>query len=152
MSDQRWLKECLHDLRRSEDPSTQVAALIVIGAGMDGEWVLAQAVNGLPPGVRPDQDRLERPRKYLFFEHAERAAIYAAARDGHSLEGATLYVTSEPTAFPPCADCARAIISAGITRVVQRPYSGDWARWAESCNAALDMLREAGVAYDLVSL
>jgi dCMP deaminase len=46
-------------------------------------------------------------------EHAERDAIYKAAFVGMQTEGATLYVP-----WFACADCARAIIAAGITRVV----------------------------------
>ncbi len=147
--DRRMLNLCLESLRRrSKDPNTKVGCYVL---NRDGTCVAA-AVNGLPQGIRPMAERFDRPQKYLFFEHAERGAIYAAAREGHCLRGATLYVTSEPDAFPPCADCARAIICAGITRVVQRPYTGDWSRWQDSCQAALDMLGEAGVAYDLVAL
>jgi dCMP deaminase len=46
-------------------------------------------------------------------EHAERNAIYNAARCGTPLEGCTLYVE-----IMPCMDCARAIVQAGIGQVV----------------------------------
>lgn len=45
--------------------------------------------------------------------HAERNAIYSAARNGVSLEGATCYVTTLP-----CWGCAQGICSVGISRVV----------------------------------
>lgn len=43
-------------------------------------------------------------------EHAERNAIYNAARRGVSLEGAALFVTHRP-----CRDCARAAMQVGVT-------------------------------------
>jgi len=46
--------------------------------------------------------------------HAELNAIAFAARHGISIEGATLYCIFGP----PCGDCAKYIINAGITRVV----------------------------------
>jgi len=46
-------------------------------------------------------------------EHAERNAIYNAARHGTQMEGCTLYVE-----LLPCMDCARAIVQAGIREVV----------------------------------
>jgi dCMP deaminase len=53
-------------------------------------------------GVKDLTDRFERPIKYMFFEHAERNAIFTAARHGIRTEGATLYVQALP-----CVDCAR---------------------------------------------
>jgi len=53
-------------------------------------------------GVKDLPDRFERPIKYMFFEHAERNAIFTAARHGIRTEGATLYVQALP-----CVDCAR---------------------------------------------
>ena len=40
-------------------------------------------------------------------------AIIWAARQGISIEGATIYVTLEP-----CADCSKNIIASGIKRIV----------------------------------
>lgn len=52
--------------------------------------------------------------------HAEMNAIIQAAKNGVSTDGATLYCRMEP-----CLDCAKAIINAGIVRVVaQYPYHG----------------------------
>lgn len=47
--------------------------------------------------------------------HAETHCIALAARQGRSIEGATLYVT-----FPPCSECSRVILASGITRCVFR--------------------------------
>jgi len=45
--------------------------------------------------------------------HAEMNAILFSARHGIATEGATLYCT-----YSPCINCARAIVQAGIKRVV----------------------------------
>ena len=47
--------------------------------------------------------------------HAEQNAIIQAATLGHSVEGATMYVT-----YQPCIICAKMIINAGIERIVVR--------------------------------
>ncbi|MFH1072527.1 MAG: cytidine/deoxycytidylate deaminase family protein [Nanoarchaeota archaeon] len=50
--------------------------------------------------------------------HAEMNAIVQAARHGISIDGATIYCKMEP-----CLDCCKAIINAGIKRVVaERRY------------------------------
>lgn len=45
--------------------------------------------------------------------HSEVDAICAAAMNGHSTKGATIYVTRYP-----CESCAKAIVAAGITQVI----------------------------------
>ncbi len=45
--------------------------------------------------------------------HAEMNALIQAAKRGHSVEGATAYVTNMP-----CTTCAKSLIAAGINRVV----------------------------------
>ena len=45
--------------------------------------------------------------------HAEMNAIVQAAKRGHPIDGATAYVTNMP-----CTSCAKAMITAGIKRVV----------------------------------
>lgn len=47
--------------------------------------------------------------------HAEARCITLAARQGISLEGATIYVS-----FPPCAACLQLIVGSGIKRAVYR--------------------------------
>jgi dCMP deaminase len=71
-------------------------------------------------------ERLERPAKYLWMEHAERNAICNAARTGTATEGCTVYVE-----IMPCMDCARALVQAGICEVVvsaarMAQYSSDY--------------------------
>lgn len=45
--------------------------------------------------------------------HAEMNALVQAAKRGHPIEGATAYVTNMP-----CTTCAKALITAGVKRVV----------------------------------
>jgi len=70
--------------------------------------------NSFPRGIRDDvPERLIRPAKYLWIEHAERNAICNAARAGTATEGCTIFVE-----IMPCMDCARAVVQAGIIQVV----------------------------------
>lgn len=122
---------------RSRDTSTKVGAVIVTPE-LD---IVAIGCNDIPRAVEDTQERRERPKKYLFTEHAERAAIYSAGRHGVSCDGCLMIVTHFP-----CADCARAIIQAGIAAVVHLPTGEEYAaRWAEHIEAAQQMLGEAGV-------
>jgi dCMP deaminase len=138
---------------KSDDPVTQCGALVV---GPDKE-IRTTGYVGFPRGVQHLEDRLARPAKYSFMEHAERNAIYNAVRMGISLRGCCMYITA-----PPCAECARAIIQSGITRVVYkagRIASGEndekgpmdlSSRWSESSNTANIMFAEAGVEVYIV--
>lgn len=126
----------------SQDPHTQNGALL---RAYSGEIVVA--ANRLPPEVVVSEARLERPAKYQFVEHAERGVIFAAAKAGIATNRGTLYCP-----WFACADCARAIIIAGIVRVVGHtvPRAHANGRWAESIAAADEMLREAGVKIELL--
>jgi dCMP deaminase len=124
---------------KSKDTSVKVGTVIV---GPDHE-VRSTGYNGFPRGIDETRAyRWERPDKYEWVEHAERNAVYNAARMGMSLKGCTAYMES-----PPCTDCGRALIQAGIERVVvtiNNPFM-DREDWQDSIQFAIDMLREAGV-------
>ena len=125
---------------KSKDRSTKVGAVIV---GPDNE-VRSTGYNGFPRGVNDDVDeRHERPAKYLWTEHGERNAIFNAARNGVHTLGCTMYLNC----WYPCADCARAVIQAGIVCVVvsrARENKHD-SKWNETCAVGVQMLEEAGV-------
>lgn len=126
----------------SKDPSTKVGAILV---NPETRTVVATGYNGLPRGVEDRSERMDvRPVKYLWTEHAERNAIFNAARNGHATEGCILYMNFEPC---PCADCARALIQAGIVEIVgpDRPFAGKGEQWTDNLVVALAMLMEAGV-------
>lgn len=94
------------------------------------------------PPVTVLSDRWERPTKYDFVEHAERNAVYNAARVGVPLKGCRAYLNWAPTTT--CTDCAKAIIQAGIIEVIGPsipfPGSNDW-----KFDVSSVMLAEAGV-------
>jgi len=127
----------------SKDKRTKYGAVIV---GPNGE-IRSTGHNGFPRGCDDDCEyRHRRPEKYFWIEHAERNAIYNAARVGTPLDGCTLYVQG-----CPCADCARAIIQSGIVRVVVHK---DWedetsSKWQEHSDRSKIMFREVGVEYDV---
>lgn len=127
---------CRHAAEFSMDPHTQNGALLL---ATTGEIVVAA---NTMPDIEVKPDRLLRPKKYMYIEHAERNAIYLAAKRGVCTDGATLYVP-----WFACADCARAIIQAGVKRVVGHivPWLQTPDRWKDSVQAADDMLQEAGV-------
>ena len=123
---------------KSKDRSVQIGAVIV---GPDHE-IRSTGYNGFPRGGEDAVDsRHERPLKYSYTEHAERNAIFNAARCGIVTLGTTLYLN---TGYP-CADCARAIIQAGIVEIIMTEDKMDPGRWKESCRTAACMLEEAGV-------
>ena len=126
---------------RSKDRSTKVGAIAV---GPDRE-VRTTAYNGFPRKVRDDiEARYERPLKYLYTAHGEENIVSTAARIGVSLKGCTVYIACVPEPLPPCATCARMMINAGVVRVVYGRAEVP-ERWKEQCDAALEMLSEAGV-------
>ena len=112
--DRYYLDICQVVGTRSKDPNTQLGCIVV---GPNHE-IRSTGYNSFPRGIRDDvPERLVRPEKYLWIEHAERNAICNAARAGTATEGCTIYVE-----IMPCMDCARAIVQAGIVEVV---VSGD---------------------------
>ena len=137
--DETFFELCEIVAQRSKDISTKVGSVII---GPDRE-VRSTGYNSFPRGIDDDVDkRQERPYKYYWFEHAERNAIYNAARVGTPLKGCTLYVP-----LMPCADCARAIIQAGIIEVVLTSLEvpEKWSSWAESMECSRQMFEEAGI-------
>lgn len=148
----------IHNLRyayrvaaeQSTDPSTQNGAVLVnfnhTPSSPNG-LILWSAANHFPYKVAETPERWQRPLKYSYVEHAERNVIYGAARNGIRTEGLTLYVP-----WYACADCARAIIQAGIGEVVGHKaiFDRTMDRWKDSIAVALGMLDEAGVPHRLV--
>ncbi len=145
--DRRFLDQALAIAQWSKDQSTKVGCVIV---GPNRE-IRSSGYNGFPRGVNDDvPERHVRPVKYKFFEHAERNAIYNAARVGTAIDGCTLYCGSTMQG-PPCVDCARACIQSGIARVVcgGSSFPGDWREdWRESMLVSVDLFKEAGVIWE----
>lgn len=121
----------------SKDPSTKVGAVLITEDGRR-EYI---GVNGFPYGCDDHPDLFaDRPTKYARVVHAELNAVIKA---GHDARGGTIYI------WPlfSCSDCAKAVIQAGIARVVApRPAEE---RWQSSYDVALTLYSEAGVRVDL---
>lgn len=129
----RFLALAIHVSSWSKDPSTQVGAVIFDAK----RRVRGLGYNGFPRGVADTTERyIDRPVKYSMVVHAEANAILNAIG---SVEGCFLVST-----FPPCAECAKLIIQAGI-KAVYHPISSV-ERWTASCDTALTMFLEAGVS------
>jgi len=122
--------------RKSPSRPRKVGAVLVLA---DGVTTLA-ACNDFPTGVRDLDARHAHPERLLWIEHAERNAIFAAARAGMATAGATLIAT-----FHPCADCARAIVQAGIASL--HTLAPDFADplWGPAFRCSHAILEEGGV-------
>lgn len=123
---------------RSKDPHTQVGACIV----SDQHKILSMGYNGFPKGCSDEEFPWDREgdtlsTKYAFVTHSELNAILNFR--GGSLEGTTLYVS-----LFPCNECAKAIIQAGIKKVI---YDSDKYDGTPSNIASKRMFDAAGVEY-----
>jgi dCMP deaminase len=109
--------------------------------------VRSTGFNGFCRGVdESDSLRHDPSQKLIWTEHAERNAIYNAARHGTPTDQCTIYST-----FFPCADCARAIIQSGIKRVIAPdPFNRPESKWFESFTYSKAMLNESGVKLNYV--
>lgn len=128
----------------SKDQSTQVGALI-LGPSFE---VRSVGYNGAPRGCSADEDErgVTRPEKYFWFSHAELNAITNAARVGTPLAGSSIVVT-----HPPCMDCARAIVQAGIIEVVTRMPSDEFLeRWSDHTRRTKHLFEECHVKYEWI--
>jgi dCMP deaminase len=127
----------------SKDRSRRLAAVIV----GEGQTPISFGYNGFPRGADDTvEERHERPLKYLWTEHAERNAVYNAARLGHRTSGCRMYLP-----WFPCADCARAIVQAGIVEVICIEPDWEDATWGANMRVSLEMLRECGVSVRFLS-
>lgn len=126
----------------SPDRSTKVGCVIVGPDGLER----AAGFNAMPRGVRDDiNERHQRPAKYAWTEHAERNAIYAAARAGVPLDGCRVYLP-----WFPCCDCARALIQVGAVELVCHEPDLSDPKWGEDFRRSLEMFTEAGMAVRFV--
>jgi dCMP deaminase len=120
----------------SRDPRRKVGCIIVDADNNQ----LSGGYNGFPRGIADDDRLLIRDTKNKLMVHAEANAVAAAARNGHSVKGATAYVTHNP-----CCQCACLLIQAGILRVVYAKQEGHSPDWTQDFEWALSLLQEACV-------
>ena len=96
---------------RSTCPRAKVGAVLV----REGR-VISTGYNGSPSGTPHCIDMdciLDERGKCIRTVHAELNCICFAAKYGIKTEGAAMYITHSP-----CLDCAKAIINAGIKKVI----------------------------------
>lgn len=135
-----YLKFAYNAATQSGDLSTQNGAVLVAESGR-----VAVGWNDIYPKCCDTPERRQRPLKYQWTEHAERSAIYNAARLGIATQGSTLYCP-----WLACADCGRAIVISGIDRVVRHkiPQHSERPDWLSTIAMADEMMRATGVVID----
>lgn len=131
-----FLNEVKKAAAKSKDTSVGVGAVLI---DKDGNYLIS-GYNDFPYGLVDTPERRARPQKYTYTEHAERNVIYAAARKGYKLDGATLVQS-----WYPCADCARGIVQSGIRTVYCQAPNFEDPRWGEAFKAAQSILFEGMV-------
>lgn len=140
MKTNRWDRHFLRLAREcalmSKDPSSQIGAVIV-----QGRRIVGTGFNGFPPRIADDARLHDRDAKLRLVVHAEVNAILQAGRDA---AGATLYLFG--FRGPPCDNCTKHVLAAGITRVVASGTPTP-ERWQASLDASAATLAEAGVGY-----
>lgn len=129
------MRAALVAARRSPNRIRQVGAVLRTA---DGTRITA--CNTFPAGVRDLPERHEGDGRFVWMEHAERHAIFAAARSGIATSGATLTTT-----FFPCIDCARAIVDAGLVCVETPAPAFEDPVWGDSFRRSVMILQEGGV-------
>ena len=115
LNDKNFINIAKEIASASKCVSKNVGAVIV----KDGR-ILSTGYNGTPPKYTNcceywdneyTKDHHEWSKTYEI--HAEMNAIIWAAREGISIDGATIYVTLEP-----CSECSKNLIASGIKRIV----------------------------------
>ncbi len=108
--DEYFLKLAMLASERSTCPRMHVGCVLV-----KDKYVLATGYNGSLPGQPhcDDVGCLIVDNHCVRTNHAEMNALIQATLHGVTLKGATAYVTNMP-----CTTCAKALIAAGIVRVV----------------------------------
>ena len=138
----RFINLSEHISNWSKDKSVGVCAIIT----SPDNRILSIGYNGFPIGCDDTiEERHQRPNKYEWTEHAERNAIYNAARSGVNINNSTMYLK-----WFPCTDCARAIIQSGIKKLVcEKPDFSD-KRWGPKFKIAHEMLNECNITIEYI--
>ena len=118
---------------KSPDPSSQNGAVLVSGHNI----VAAGHNNLVYKGDDAEKLIEDREWKYRNVNHAERGAIFNAARNGQMTAGTWMFCP-----WAACMDCAIAIIEAGVTHLVtdvqrMRLTSHRWTDKIEEANALM---------------
>lgn len=134
--DLRFMELAVNVSKWSKD-TTKVGCCIV-----KGRTPISFGFNGFPKNVDDNvSERHIRPIKYEYTVHSEINGIILAAKNGHSTNNCTMYVT-----LYPCSNCAGAIINAGIKTVVckEKPNFND-EKWGKIWKISEIMFNEANI-------
>ena len=131
----RFLGMAVHVAGWSLDPSTQVGAVVANAR----KRVVGLGYNGFPDRILDRPEWLaNREVKQSMVIHAEVNAILNATT---AVEGCALYVSA-----PPCGECAKFVVQAGIVEVIHLPPPAEFAeRWAKSLELSRTIFQAAGV-------
>lgn len=151
----KWLELAMAIAKRpvskggSPHPTVKVGSVIVDAKGRK----IAESSNRFAHGVdRRRPERYQDNNRSLWMNCAEQLAMLQAARNGHALKGARLYLTLEP-----CTICAGLIVESGIREVLvpldaHRNYAKLKSKWKPSIEAGLIKMAEAGVRFTTVDM
>ncbi len=144
LNDKNFIKIARELATASKCVSKQVGAVIV----KDGR-ILSTGYNGTPSGFincNEYWDGKYTPKHHEWSKtyeiHAEMNAIIWAARQGISIEAATIYVTLEP-----CSECSKNLIASGIKRIV---YAKEYEH--THSDTISKFLKDNGVSIEKLSL
>lgn len=101
-----WMVIAKEVSKQSHDSQTQHGTVLV-----KNNRIIATGYNGFVSGAPDEELPNVRPDKYAHIIHSEINAIINAAKEGISVDGATLVCTGYP-----CLECTKALIQAGITK------------------------------------
>ena len=123
---------------RSKDVSVQVGAVLT-----QDKTIISTGFNGFPRNCDDEKlMKLDRPEKYEWICHAEENAIINCTRNAVASNGGTIYITP----MYPCAKCARAIVQAGIQRVVcQATIKKE--KWTKAFEVSKQMFDAANIEF-----
>jgi dCMP deaminase len=127
---------------RSPNRVRRVGAVLVARNGTE-----IAACNTFPAGVRDIEERHAGDGRFVWMEHAERHAIFEAARRGIATAGGCLTTT-----FFPCIDCARAIVDSGIVCLDTPSPAFDDPVWGASFERSQAILREGCVEIRIIDV
>ncbi len=151
----KWLAMAMAIAKRpvskggSPHPTVKVGAVIIDAKGRK----IAESSNRFAHGVdRRRPERYQDNNRSLWMNCAEQLAMLEAARNGHALKGARLYLTLEP-----CTICAGLIVESGIREVLvpldaHRNYAKLKSKWKPSIEAGMVKMAEAGVRFTTVDM
>lgn len=103
--------------------------------------IVSTGYNGCARGVADSAEHYAHPAKRFMIAHAEANAIYQAARTGARTDGCSMLVTG----LQPCAQCANAIVQAGIKKVLYPAESAGAGSWVDDFMYATQILHAGGV-------